>query len=100
MAPRQLEGCGTLEDDDLSLIGTAELKQLVDPDYVDLPDHAAGSPAVPTSLSPTVLCRLYDEALLLDSDMAVRVWHAWQDREISDSEAAQAWSAIAGTAAQ
>ena len=97
---QELEGCDTLERDDLSSIGTAELKQLVNPDYVDLPDHAVGSTSVPASLSPSVLCRLYGEALRLNPEKAVLVWRAWQDREMSDSEADRAWSEIIETAAQ
>ena len=48
-----------------------------------------------------MLCTLYIEVLLVDSDRADRVWQAWNLELITDAEAAREWAEIAeGISAQ
>ena len=41
-----------------------------------------------------MLCSIYIEALLVNEELADRVWQAWNAGEISDEAAAIAWLAL------
>ncbi len=43
-----------------------------------------------------MLTEIYIEALLVDEELADRVWVAWDKREIDDTIACVAWMMIAG----
>ncbi len=42
-----------------------------------------------------MLTEIYIEALLVDEDLADRIWEAWNVGEIGDLDAQTAWSIIA-----
>ena len=47
-----------------------------------------------------VLTEIYIEALLVDEDLADKVWGAWNTGEINDLGACWLWIAVAGVLAE
>ncbi len=41
-------------------------------------------------------CKIYIEALLVDEELADRVWEAWDAEKLTDGAACIAWLMIAG----